>query len=86
MAAVQLRKIMRKSRIKTLPKPDPGEWEPMMLVVSLAMLAGLAYLFYGDRMPLTAKATSASSAAISSPLQSYNAVEATRRRVNFAGR
>lgn len=70
---------MRTSRIKTLPKPDPGEWEPMMLVASLAMVAWLAFLLYGERMPLAAKAT-ATSVALSAPAQSYEIVEATRQR------
>jgi hypothetical protein len=70
---------MRKSKSKTLPKPDPGEWEPMMLVISLAMAAWLAFLLYGDRMPLAAKATS-TSVAILAPVQSYEIVEAARQR------
>ena len=77
---------MRKSERKTLPRPDPGEWEPMMLVASLAMAAWFAFLLYGDSMPLAAKATSTYAAAISAPVQSYEAAEATRQRLSFAER
>jgi hypothetical protein len=47
-----LRKLKKN---KTPPRPEPGAWEPMMLVVALAMAAGMAFWIYGDRMPLEAK-------------------------------
>lgn len=40
---------------KTPPRPEPGEWEPMMLVVALAAAAIMTFVIYGDRMPLAAK-------------------------------
>jgi hypothetical protein len=47
-------------------QPEAGEWEPMMLVVSLAIAACMTYLIYGDRISLGSR-IGAATAAVSTP-------------------